>query len=89
MMPVIASNRFGPESSKGDDTLSITFYGSSFISDQTGAMLQVADRTGEAVLVQSFDLDALHRMRAAWGLFRDRRPHCYHVLGTVDGLTQQ
>jgi N-carbamoylputrescine amidase len=89
MVPVIASNRFGPESSRGDRNLNITFYGSSFICDQTGAMLQVAERSGEAVLVQSFDLDALRRSRAAWGLFRDRRPDCYDILLTVDGGVQQ
>lgn len=80
LVPVIASNRIGREVSLGDDALAITFYGSSFISDETGALLQVADRDGETVLVQRFDLDAIAKRRHAWGLFRDRRPDCYGAL---------
>lgn len=85
LMPVIASNRIGTERSKDNADCSITFYGSSFISDETGALLQAADRASEAVLVQSFDLDALRLRRAAWGLFRDRRPDCYDMLLSADG----
>lgn len=85
LTPLIASNRIGRESSRGDDSLAITFYGSSFICDETGAMLQVADRDSEAVLVQRFDLDAVHRRRLGWGVFRDRRPELYGVLGSADG----
>src|SRR5690606_31206265 len=85
LVPVIASNRIGREASRGDESLAITFYGSSFICDETGAMLQVADRAGEAVLVQRFDLDAVRRRRLAWGVFRDRRPELYGVIGGSDG----
>lgn len=83
--PVIASNRIGTESSKDDGDWRITFYGSSFISDETGALLKVADRSSEAVLVQSFDLEAMRLRRDAWGIFRDRRPDCYDTLLTADG----
>lgn len=85
VMPVIASNRIGTEHSKNDADWAITFYGSSFISDETGALLQTADRTSETVLVQSFDLDAVRLRRDAWGIFRDRRPDCYDVLLSADG----
>lgn len=85
LVPVIASNRIGTESSKDDSAWRITFYGSSFISDETGALLQVADRASETVLVQSFDLDAIRQRRDAWGIFRDRRPDCYDVLLSADG----
>jgi N-carbamoylputrescine amidase len=85
LTPLIASNRFGPEHSVGDPALQITFYGSSFICDETGAMLEVAGRSGEAVLVQRFDLDAVRKRRAAWGVFRDRRPQHYGLLLTADG----
>lgn len=85
LVPVIASNRIGEERSVGDDDLRITFYGSSFICDETGAMLQVADRSTEQVLVQRFDLDAIRKRRAAWGVFRDRRPEMYRALATSDG----
>jgi N-carbamoylputrescine amidase len=85
LVPVIASNRIGAEASVTDDAWRITFYGSSFICDETGAMLHVADRSNEAVLVQTFDLDAVRARRAAWGVFRDRRPSQYGALFTSDG----
>jgi N-carbamoylputrescine amidase len=44
-----------------------------------------ADRTSETVLTHSFDLDELAERRAFWGLFRDRRPEHYGVIGTLDG----
>lgn len=80
LVPVIASNRIGRETSRDDAALAITFYGSSFISDETGALLQVADRSTESVLVQRFDLEAVAKRRVSWGLFRDRRPDCYGAL---------
>lgn len=44
IMPVIASNRIGTET-EGDS--SMTFYGSSFITDETGALAAEADRESE------------------------------------------
>jgi N-carbamoylputrescine amidase len=84
VMPVIASNRIGTE--RGE-RWTVTYYGSSFITDQTGAMLQEADRTSEAVLTATFDLDELRSYRTAWGVFRDRRPDLYGPLLTLDGRT--
>jgi N-carbamoylputrescine amidase len=85
LIPVIASNRIGTEQSLTDENLKITFYGSSFICDETGAMLQVADRDSEQILMQGFDLGALAKRRASWGLFRDRRPSQYAILSSSDG----
>lgn len=85
LVPVIASNRIGIEHSVTDENNRITFYGSSFICDETGAMLQVADRHSEQVLVQEFDLDAIGKRRVSWGVFRDRRPELYRALSTSDG----
>lgn len=85
IVPVIASNRIGTEHSKDDMNWRITFYGSSFVCDETGALLQTADRDGETILVQSFDLDAIKKRRAAWGVFRDRRPDRYGILLSSDG----
>ncbi len=82
LIPVIAANRVGLE--QIDDS-EITFYGSSFITDGTGAKLAEADRTSESVLIQTFDLDLLASLRAEWGLFRDRRPELYHPILTHDG----
>lgn len=77
IMPVIASNRIGTET---DDESSMTFYGSSFIADQTGTIVEEADRETESVLVHEFDLDAIAQMRREWGVFCDRRPEMYGTL---------
>ncbi len=76
-VPVIASNRVGTEAGA---TSELTFYGSSFITDATGAIAAEMDRTAEGVITASFDLDELAIARAAWGLFRDRRPEMYGAL---------
>ena len=77
IMPVIASNRIGTET-EGDSFM--TFYGSSFITDETGALAAEADRESETVLTATFDLDAIARKRREWGVFRDRRPEMYETL---------
>lgn len=73
MMPVIASNRIGTES----DVTSMTFYGHSFITDGTGAIVKEADNHTQTVLTAEFDLDELAENRRNWGIFRDRRPEMY------------
>jgi N-carbamoylputrescine amidase len=81
-MPLVASNRIGTEKGR---TSEMTFYGSSFIADPTGAIVDELSRTEEGIVVATFDLDEIARARASWGLFRDRRPELYGVLGTHDG----
>ncbi len=83
IMPVLASNRIGRE--PGKQGTHLDFFGSSFIADHTGAMVEVADRESETVLTATFDLDEIALERAAWAHFRDRRPDLYGVLGTMDG----
>ncbi len=83
IMPVIASNRIGTE--PGRKGTELTFYGSSFIADQTGDKVAEADRGSEAALTATFDLDGIARQRSNWGLFRDRRPELYTPLLTMDG----
>lgn len=85
LVPVIASNRIGTETSKYIPDFEMTFYGSSFIADQTGELVAQADKTSECVLVHEFDLDAIAKQRKAWGLFRDRRPEMYSTVLTSDG----
>ena len=77
MVPLVASNRIGTEKGQNSE---MTFYGSSFIADETGAKVAEAHRTGESVLVHTFDLDAIRNQRAQWGFFRDRRPEHYGAL---------
>ena len=79
IMPLLASNRVGCEK-QGDSEM--TFYGSSFIADETGEIVEEADRESETVLVHTFDLDAIDVKRRQWGVFRDRRPEMYGTLLT-------
>jgi N-carbamoylputrescine amidase len=76
-MPLIASNRTGTERLSTE----ITFYGSSFIADATGAIVAELERSDEGAIIARFDLDQVARQRASWGLFRDRRPELYGMLG--------
>lgn len=82
LMPVMAANRIGREVGEGNE---ITFYGSSFIADNTGALVAEASRDAEEVLVAEFDREQLAQLRSSWGLFRDRRPELYGSLLTLDG----
>lgn len=82
VMPVIASNRIGTEAGK---QWTVTYYGSSFIADHTGALIAEANRDQEDVITATLDLDAIREYRQAWGLFRDRRPDLYGPLLTLDG----
>ena len=82
VMPLVASNRIGVERGQKYE---MTFYGSSFIADPTGAKLAEADRSTESVLVATVDLDAAREQRHAWGVFRDRRPELYGPIMTLDG----
>ena len=82
IIPVAAANRIGTENvtpceANNNQTSSLTFYGSSFITDMTGELVESADRTSETVLVHSFDLNEINAARLEWGLMRDRRPECY------------
>jgi len=79
IMPVIASNRVGYEAEKD---IEMTFYGSSFIADQTGKIIAEADRESEMAVTAKFDLDEIAQMRREWGVFRDRRPEMYRLLQT-------
>ena len=83
MVPVVAANRIGTEQT---EDVTMTFYGSSFIADHTGALVASADRAGEQVLVARFDLEECRKYRESWGCFRDRRPELYGALGTLDGV---
>lgn len=82
VMPLVAANRIGVEQGS---SCALTFYGSSFIADATGAKQAEAGRDEETVVIATFDLDACRRQRHAWGLFRDRRPELYRRLLTLDG----
>ena len=83
LVPVVAANRIGIETvdpceANGGQKSSLKFYGSSFITDNTGEVICEAGRDTEEVLVAQFDLDEYMTDRLSWGLFRDRRPEIYN-----------
>jgi len=84
VVPVIASNRIGVEKS---DSCTLTFFGSSFIADHSGRLVEEAGRDEQKVLVHTFDLEKIRAHRAAFGFFRDRRTDLYERLLTLDGGT--
>ncbi|EXJ09240.1 N-carbamoylputrescine amidase [Nitrincola nitratireducens] len=85
LTPLIASNRVGRET-EGDSA--ITFYGSSFIADETGAKVAELDRTETGIITHTFDLDAIAHKRHSWGIFRDRRIDLFSPILTKDGVTR-
>ena len=74
VIPVVAANRIGAET-VGATTQ--TYYGSSFIANHRGDLVEELGRTEEGWVAHEFDLDFLDRHRAAWGFFRDRRTEFY------------
>jgi len=90
MVPVVAANRFGTEillDSDGKEKQRIHFYGRTFITDETGAKIKEA-QDGNDIISAEIDIEANRATRAAWGLFRDRRPELYGILRTKDGRLQ-
>jgi N-carbamoylputrescine amidase len=85
IMPVMASNRVGVEA---QDNRSVTFYGTSFIADQTGALVGQAARAGQGITLATIDLDKVAQLRRSWGLFRDRRVDLYGALSALDGAKE-
>jgi N-carbamoylputrescine amidase len=84
-MPLVASNRIGTERGEAGE---MTFYGSSFVADESGAIVAELSRDHEGITVATFDLDETARLRASWGLFRDRRPDLYGALHSHDGRVE-
>ena len=87
IMPVIAANRIGtevvtPSEENGGQSSSLCFYGSSFIADDSGALIADASRDKEEILMAEFDLDAIAENRLSWGIYRDRRPDMYKGIST-------
>ena len=82
MVPLAAANRIGREEG---ESCALAFYGHSFIAGPTGEIVAEAGGDAPEAITATFDLDALAEARAAWGLFRDRRPDLYGPLLTRDG----
>ena len=85
VVPVIAANRYGLESvepcdENGGQKSALRFYGSSFITDETGELIIQAERSGDCVITAKLNLEQADKARLEWGLFRDRRPECYGII---------
>jgi N-carbamoylputrescine amidase len=70
---VVASNRIGSEGE-------MKFYGSSFVCDARGEKLAELGRDAPGIALARLDLEAIRRVRASMGFFRDRRPGLYRSL---------
>lgn len=76
-VPVIAANRIGQEQGK---SCTLTFYGASFMSDHTGAIVSEASREHEEIIYGEYDLKMIAAHRKYWALLTDRRPEMYGKL---------
>ena len=76
-VPVVVANRYGEESG---DSCSLNFYGSSFITDYTGAKIAEASRDKEEIIYADIDLEDNAKQREYWGLIKDRRSECYSTI---------
>lgn len=81
MLPVIASNRTGVE--KVGST-SIRFFGTSFITNAFGEVVQEMGENEEGIILAELDLDEAPKTRVL--RFRDRRPDLYGTLLSKDGI---
>ncbi|MEA3331516.1 MAG: N-carbamoylputrescine amidase [Campylobacterota bacterium] len=78
-VPVVVANRVGVEVG---ESCTLTFYGSSFITDYRGAKIAEASRDKEEIIYAEFDLEENAKQREYWGLLRDRKPKAYSIIGT-------
>lgn len=93
LIPVIAANRVGTETvmpcpENQNQSSSLCFYGSSFLTDCTGEIIKSADRETDCVLVGEYDLDEIRDFRMSWGVFRDRRPEMYGKITETKNVHQ-
>jgi N-carbamoylputrescine amidase len=83
IMPVVAANRVGTEISPNSK---LSFYGSSFITNETGQKITEADRASETIIYAHFDLDQIESYRNFWGVFKDRKPTMYQPIVQAQNL---
>jgi len=80
VIPVIAANRIGVEEGK---SCTLTFFGSSFMTDHTGEKICEASRDKEEIIYAQYNLEENKKLREYWALFEDRRPECYSPLTQI------
>ena len=70
---LVASNRVGVEDN-------IEFWGTSFVADPYGNLMNVASHEKEETLIAECDLSLVETARTHWPFFRDRRIDAYQGL---------
>lgn len=85
LVPVIAANRVGtetvtPSEDNNHQSSSLTFYGSSFLTDATGKIVSQGSRDQEEILLAEIHPQEDQELRMSWGVFRDRRPEMYGAI---------
>jgi agmatine deiminase len=70
---VAVVNRVGEEGK-------IRFWGSSFVCDAFGKVLERASKEDEEVLVVKLDISQNKRIREGWGFIKNRRPETYSLI---------
>jgi N-carbamoylputrescine amidase len=85
IIPVAAANRYGieevtPTDENGGQKSSLKFYGTSFLTNETGDVIAKAGSEEEEILTAEYDFEKLRDVRLEWGIFRDRRPEMYGLL---------
>ena len=85
IIPVVAANRIGHEDvspceENSFQESSLDFYGTSFLTNETGEVIAQVDKTSENILYAEYDFDNLKNVRLEWGMFRDRRPEMYDLI---------
>ena len=87
LTPLAAANRVGEESQTAPlgGEVRVSFYGESFIANEFGEIAARAARGAEEIIAAELDFAAAAKARAAWGIFRDRRPGLYGALATLEG----
>ncbi len=77
---VATVNRVGEEGE-------LEFWGSSFVCDAFGKILDRASKEKEQVLVAKIDLGFNKRIRDGWGFLRNRRPDTYKPISELTCMT--
>lgn len=88
LVPTVVSNRIGKEHATKSSHF-INFYGSSFITDHLGSIVENSSRCTEGIILHTVNLDDIRKYRLGWGVFRDRRPELYNTICSLDGVTEQ
>lgn len=87
VVSLAASNRIGEEEQKDafGNAVQTRFYGGSFIANSRGEIIAQASHDSEEIIAAELDFCEDAKTRAAWGLFRDRRPELYRALLSLSG----